>query len=328
MKQETPAPGSALTPPHVQASGPTMRRGSQFWPRERSIRWGRLLMLGGRLRGAGVALKVRDNQLSLGLAATQWSALHVTGAPGKQKDAPDVLGNPEPTRNPCGVQDTGGRRPLLYTWATAMAATELLDMAGDCAPKRLTMSQTLQCDFLWFISVNLSKQESQALAYLQPPPPSRFIMIIKHLEHSQQVLAFLHRPFQARHHQERGGRGWGQVACHLPRASAVVCGREPRPAHCHEVNQAPRESQKPIKTRGKTALRSPGLPGQLRPAPASPHGAAPSAPGHLPPTAETLMPLSSLGSGHRGRGGRGTAEANSSRILDSIAVRRAEKLPF
>lgn len=48
MKQETPAPGSALTPPHVQASGPTVSRGSQFQSRGRSIRWGRLLMLRGR----------------------------------------------------------------------------------------------------------------------------------------------------------------------------------------------------------------------------------------------------------------------------------------
>ena len=49
----------------------------------------------------------------------------------------------------------------------------------------------------------------------------------------------LSRPFQAQHHQEHGGRGWGQAACRLPRASAMVCGRDPRPARCHEVNWAP-----------------------------------------------------------------------------------------
>lgn len=68
----------------------------------------------------------------------------------------------------------------------------------------------------------------------------------------------------------------------LRKASDEVCGRSPPAARCHEVNQAPLESQRPIKTRGRTALRS-----RRAPWPAAPcsHLAGPTRP--LPPRPAT-----------------------------------------
>lgn len=80
------------------------------------------------------------------------------------------------------------------------------------------------------------------------------------------------------------------------------CGprREPR-ANMLPLGESglPLESQRPIKTRGKTASPSPRAPGQLLPLlPRRPHEAAPGVvssllpphPGHLPLTASILMP--------------------------------------
>ena len=81
------------------------------------------------------------------------------------------------------------------------------------------------------------------------------------------------------------GMSWvrpATAAWRLRKASDGVCGRSPRAARCHGVNQAPLESQRPIKTRGKTAFRSPRPP---RPAAPRSHLAGPARP--LPPRPAT-----------------------------------------